>query len=85
LYTKLLWIILNYLWKFSYGLPYKKILATSLDILWINLGQYPIHMLFETKRELKQSSQAGVVWFTKCNVNGNGNGLHSITGGNKFE
>jgi hypothetical protein len=27
----------------------------------------------------------GVVWFTKCNVKGNGNGLHSITGGNKFE
>jgi hypothetical protein len=27
----------------------------------------------------------GVVWFTKCNVNGNGNDLHSITGGNKFE
>jgi hypothetical protein len=26
----------------------------------------------------------GVVWFTKCNVKGNGNGLHSITGGNKF-
>jgi hypothetical protein len=27
----------------------------------------------------------GVVWFTKCNVKGNCNGLHSITGGNKFE
>jgi hypothetical protein len=27
----------------------------------------------------------GVVWFTKCNVKGNGNGLYSITGGNKFE
>jgi hypothetical protein len=26
-----------------------------------------------------------VVWFTKCNVKGNGNGLHSITVGNKFE
>jgi hypothetical protein len=27
----------------------------------------------------------GVVWFLKCNENGNGNSLHSITGGNKFE
>jgi hypothetical protein len=27
----------------------------------------------------------GVVWFKKCNANGNGNGLRSITGGNKFE
>jgi hypothetical protein len=27
----------------------------------------------------------GAVWFTKCNVKDNGNGLHSITGGNKFE
>jgi hypothetical protein len=27
----------------------------------------------------------GAVWFLKCNVNGNGNGLHSITSGNKFE
>jgi hypothetical protein len=25
----------------------------------------------------------GVVWFTKCNLKDNG--LHSITGGNKFE
>jgi hypothetical protein len=28
---------------------------------------------------------SGVVWFKKCNANGNGNGLRSITGGNKFE
>jgi hypothetical protein len=27
----------------------------------------------------------GVVWFKKCNAKGNGNGLHSITVGNKFE
>jgi hypothetical protein len=27
----------------------------------------------------------GAVWFTKCNVKGNGNGLHLITGGKKFE
>jgi hypothetical protein len=27
----------------------------------------------------------GAVWFTKCNVKGNGNGLPSITDGNKFE
>jgi hypothetical protein len=27
----------------------------------------------------------GIVWFTKCNTKGNGNGLHSITVGNKFE
>jgi hypothetical protein len=27
----------------------------------------------------------GAVWFKKCNANGNGNGLRSITGGNKFE
>jgi hypothetical protein len=25
------------------------------------------------------------VWFTKCNVKGNGNDLHSITDGNKFK
>jgi hypothetical protein len=30
-------------------------------------------------------SHFGAVWFTKCNVKGNGNGLHLITGGNKFE
>jgi hypothetical protein len=30
-------------------------------------------------------SHLGAVWFEKCNVKGNGNGLHSITGGNKFE
>ena len=27
----------------------------------------------------------GAVWFTKSNVKGNGNGLHSITDGNKFK
>jgi hypothetical protein len=27
----------------------------------------------------------GAVWFKKCNANGNGNGLRSITSGNKFE
>jgi hypothetical protein len=27
----------------------------------------------------------GAVWFTKYNVNGNGNGSHLITSGNKFE
>ena len=27
----------------------------------------------------------GAVWITKCNVKGNGNGLPSITDGNKFE
>jgi hypothetical protein len=27
----------------------------------------------------------GAVWFLKCNVNGNNNGLHLITSGNKFE
>jgi hypothetical protein len=27
----------------------------------------------------------GAVWFTKCNVNGNGNDSHSSTSGNKFE
>jgi hypothetical protein len=31
------------------------------------------------------SLHLGVVWFKKCNANGNGNGLRSITGGNKFE
>jgi hypothetical protein len=30
-------------------------------------------------------SDTGLLWFTKCNVKGNGNGLPSITGGNKFE
>jgi hypothetical protein len=30
-------------------------------------------------------TQSGTVWFTKCNVKGNNNGLHSITVGNKFE
>jgi hypothetical protein len=30
-------------------------------------------------------SHLGAVWFTKCNTKGNGNGLHSITIGNKFE
>jgi hypothetical protein len=29
--------------------------------------------------------EVGVVWFMKCNVNGNGNDSHSNTGGNKFE
>jgi hypothetical protein len=33
---------------------------------------------------MEQQNQ-GAVWFTKCNVKGNGNGLHLITGGNKFE
>jgi hypothetical protein len=32
-----------------------------------------------------QSPNLGAVWFTKYNVKGNGNDLHSITGGNKFE
>jgi hypothetical protein len=27
----------------------------------------------------------GAVWFKKCNANGNGNGLCSITTGNKFK
>jgi hypothetical protein len=27
----------------------------------------------------------GAVWFPKCNIKDNGNGLHSITSGNKFE
>jgi hypothetical protein len=27
----------------------------------------------------------GAVWFKRCNANDNGNGLRSITGGNKFE
>jgi hypothetical protein len=27
----------------------------------------------------------GVVWFKKCNANGNDNGFGLITGGNKFE
>jgi hypothetical protein len=27
----------------------------------------------------------GVVWFTKCNINDNGNDPHSNTSGNKFE
>jgi hypothetical protein len=31
------------------------------------------------------SKMLGAVWFKKCNVNGNGNGFGSITGGNKFE
>ena len=37
------------------------------------------------KQETWFSKHQGAVWFTKCNVKGNGNGLHSITGGNKFE
>jgi hypothetical protein len=31
------------------------------------------------------SPNLGAVWFMKSNVNGNGNDLHSITIGNKFE
>jgi hypothetical protein len=31
----------------------------------------------------KICSHQGAVWFKKCNANGNG--LRSITGGNKFE
>jgi hypothetical protein len=36
------------------------------------------------KFHLKESL-FGDVWFTKCNVNGNGNDSHSITNGNMFE
>jgi hypothetical protein len=35
--------------------------------------------------DLEIVNYQGAVWFTKCNVKGNGNGLHLITGGNKFE
>jgi hypothetical protein len=41
---------------------------------------------FEDKRKrLDVLRDLGAVWFKKCNVNGNGNGLRSITDGNKFE
>jgi hypothetical protein len=33
----------------------------------------------------RTSKQQGVLWFAKCNVNGNDNDSHSNTGGNKFE
>jgi hypothetical protein len=38
-----------------------------------------------TCRYINLASTPGAVWLKKCNVNGNGNGLRSITGGNKFE
>jgi hypothetical protein len=40
---------------------------------------------FEWQSIPNSYSILGAVWFTKCNVKGNGNGLHSITDGNKFE
>jgi hypothetical protein len=41
---------------------------------------YPYDLMVETDSNIQ-----GAVWFTKCNVKGNGNGLHLIMGGNKFE
>jgi hypothetical protein len=35
--------------------------------------------------QLQLDKKLGVVWFPKCNINGNGNGLHLITIGNKFK
>ena len=42
------------------------------------------------KKERKWKENAalvilGAVWFTKCNINGNGNASHSSTSDNEFE
>jgi hypothetical protein len=36
-------------------------------------------------RGILVSYKSFTVWFTKCNVNGNGNDSHSNNSGNKFE
>jgi hypothetical protein len=43
--------------------------------------------IYSTKQAVhtQDTDPPGAVWFKKCNVNGNGNGFGSITGGNKFE
>jgi hypothetical protein len=55
----------------------RRVISKCLGIVRIFLVFFP-----STKKNRNQKS---AVCFTKCNVKGNGNGLHSITGGNKFE
>jgi hypothetical protein len=49
---------------------------------------YNLYLILKTTKHdvlLVRWLHLGAVWFKKCNANGNGNGLRSITGGNKFE
>ena len=39
----------------------------------------------EKRKKKWKARHLGVVWFKKCNANGNSNGFDLITGGNKFE
>jgi hypothetical protein len=41
------------------------------------------HFDYQTQNEI--GLFLGVVWFTKCNINGNDNDSHSNTGDNKFK
>jgi hypothetical protein len=62
---------------------------------WARLGEHnrveEAYMPVETRERVMHVSNIillllqGAVWFKKCKANGNGNGLRSITGGNKFE
>ena len=63
-------------------LPYPtqlRFLMGILDVTTIAITNLKLNPIPAKRNSL------GAVWFPKCNVNGNGNGLHSITSGNKFE
>jgi hypothetical protein len=49
--------------------------------------QYRAHNFLNDTIKSKRNREENlcVVWFTKCNINNNGNNSHSNTGGNKFE
>jgi hypothetical protein len=53
------------------------LVCTAVDIV--------IEIISMLSFQYQDGMNQSVVWFTKCNVKGNGNGLHSITDGNKFE
>jgi hypothetical protein len=62
-------------------LPSSEIMSSGEAGLETGLSPLALH----TGVSLGTLWNQGAVWFIKYNVKGNGNGLDSITGGNKFE
>jgi hypothetical protein len=52
---------------------------------WRGAGNLELVISEYEQRKRQASMNLGVVWFKKCNANGNGNGFGSIIDGNKFE
>jgi hypothetical protein len=45
----------------------------------------PVALIITREKQISNYFAVAAIWFTKFNVNVNGNDSHSNTGGNKFE